>query len=82
MTITDLPQLVTVDDASRYLKVHASTVSSWCKSGRLPARKVGNRWLIRVIDLAEFVDPTSRPDSDAPLGFPPATGVKGVPVPR
>lgn len=36
----------TVDEAARILRVTAETVRRLCKSGQMPARKIGRRWLI------------------------------------
>jgi len=52
-----LPQLLTPEEAAPYLRVSAYTVRQRLKSGELPGRKHGSRWLIRVVDLESYVNP-------------------------
>jgi excisionase family DNA binding protein len=54
-----LPQLCTIDEVACYLGVSEYTVRRRLKSGELPGRKCGARWLVRVVDLAEYVEPPS-----------------------
>ena len=41
-------------DAARVLGVHPMAMQALCRSGRLPAEKIANRWLIRQDDLEMF----------------------------
>jgi chromosome partitioning protein len=43
--------VVTAEEAARYLKVHPKTIQRWCREGRLPAIRAGNRYRLRVSDL-------------------------------
>jgi len=54
-----LPQLLNPDEAAAYLGVSAYTVRERLKRGDLPGRKHGSRWLIRVVDLAAYVEPNN-----------------------
>jgi len=54
-----LPQLVTPEEAAEYLGVSAYTVRHRLNCGELPGRKHGARWLIRVVDLAAYVEPNN-----------------------
>jgi len=54
-----LPQLVTPEEAAAYLGVSPYTVRERLKQGDLPGRKHGSRWLIRVVDLAAYVEPNN-----------------------
>ena len=57
-----LPQLVTPDEAAAYLGVSPYTVRARLNSGAIPGRKHGARWLIRVVDLAAYVEPNNDPE--------------------
>ncbi len=54
-----LPQLVSPEEAAEYLGVSAYTVRDRLKRGELPGRKHGARWLIRVVDLVQYVEPNN-----------------------
>ena len=54
-----LPQLVTPEEAAHYLGVSPYTVGERLKSGEIPGRKHGSRWLIRVVDLTAYVEPNN-----------------------
>ncbi len=54
-----LPQLVSPDEAAEYLGVSAYTIRERLKHGEIPGRKHGARWLIRVVDLAHYVEPNN-----------------------
>jgi excisionase family DNA binding protein len=52
--IEDQDQFVTASEAAQVLGAKHVTVSQLCQSGRLPAVKIANRWLIRKDVLEEF----------------------------
>jgi len=54
-----LPQLVSPEVVAEYLGVSPYTVRERLKSGELPGRKHGSRWLIRVVDLVNYVEPNN-----------------------
>lgn len=54
-----LPQLVSPEVVAEYLGVSPYTVRERLKNGELPGRKHGSRWLIRVVDLVNYVEPNN-----------------------
>jgi nitrogen PTS system EIIA component len=44
-------ELLTVEEVARYLRVHEITVQRWCRTGTLPAAKIGRAYRIRRGDL-------------------------------
>ena len=59
VTAMPLPQLMSPEAAAEYLGVSAYTVRERLKSGEIPGRKHGARWLIRVVDLVQYVEPNN-----------------------
>ncbi len=53
----DLPELLTLEEASAYLKCHPNTLRQWDKKGILPAIRIGERRARRYKkeDLEKFV---------------------------
>jgi excisionase family DNA binding protein len=47
---------VKITTAARMVEVSPSTIAAWLRSGRLPGRKVGRSWRVRVSDLRALVD--------------------------
>lgn len=54
-----LPQLVSPEEAAKYLGVSAYTIRERLKQGEIPGCKHGARWLIRVVDLVRYVEPNN-----------------------
>jgi excisionase family DNA binding protein len=54
-----LPQLLSPEQASEYLGISAYTIRQRLKKGEIPGRKHGARWLIRVVDLIQYVEPNN-----------------------
>ena len=48
-------ELLTIAEVAGYLKLSRRTAWRWCKSGRLPAAKVGHQWRVARSDLENFV---------------------------
>lgn len=46
-----MDEVLTVDEVAEYLRVHPITVQRWCRSGDLPAAKIGRAYRIRKSDL-------------------------------
>jgi len=44
-------QILTPEEAARYLRVHSQTVYRRLRAGKLPGAKVGDQWRIRKADL-------------------------------
>ncbi|HLH71826.1 MAG TPA: AAA family ATPase [Chloroflexota bacterium] len=64
-----MENVVTVDEAAHYLKVHPKTIQRWCREGRLPSLRIGNRYRLRLGDL-ERINPSQldhRADAVAPV---------------
>lgn len=59
--------LLTVEQSAAYLHgtVSVKAVRAMIRSGELPARKIGRRWYVNVLDLEKSVcpEPVSRPAS-------------------
>ena len=58
-----LPDVSTVQDLARHLRLSESTVRAHLRAGRLPGRRVGRRWFIPRQALLAFLafDGESRP---------------------
>jgi excisionase family DNA binding protein len=56
---TLLPQIYNTEQAAQYLGISPDAVLYRLKKGLLPGRKHGGRWVIRAIDLAQFVEPNN-----------------------
>jgi len=41
-------------EAAAFLGLHRETIKRLCRSGRLPAEKVNNAWLIHIESLKQF----------------------------
>lgn len=53
---TDLvDELLTIAEVAAYLKLSRRTAWRWCKSGLLPAVKIGHQWRVARTDLEDFV---------------------------
>ncbi len=54
----DLPELLTLEEASAYLKCHPNTLRSWDRKGILPAIRIGERKARRYKkeDLEKFLE--------------------------
>ncbi len=49
-------KVYTVQEVAELLKVHEATVWRWCRSGDLPAFRVGQQWRIAATDLQRAID--------------------------
>lgn len=50
-----IDELLTIAEVAAYLKVSRRTAWRWCKSGRLPAGKIGHQWRVARSDLENFI---------------------------
>jgi excisionase family DNA binding protein len=48
-------ELLTIAEVAVYLKLSRRTAWRWCKSGQLPAVKVGHQWRVARSDLENFI---------------------------
>lgn len=56
-SLVDLPELLTLEEASAYLKCHPNTLRQWDRKGILPAIRIGVRKVRRYKkeDLEKFL---------------------------
>jgi excisionase family DNA binding protein len=54
-TSAQTDELLTIAEVATYLKLSRRTAWRWCKSGHLPAIKVGHQWRIAKSDLDNFI---------------------------
>jgi excisionase family DNA binding protein len=54
-----LPQLLSPEEVAAYLGVSVYTIRERLKQGEIPGRKHGARWLVRVVDLVQYVEPNN-----------------------
>lgn len=47
----------TLEEAARILKLHPQTLRRWIRQGRLPARRFGRQFRLRLEDLEEAAQP-------------------------
>lgn len=50
--------------AAELMGVSVATVTSMCRSGKLPAIRIGKQWRIRRADLLEMLGITERGEAD------------------
>lgn len=56
-TVSSIPGYLSADEAAKIIGVDHSQVCRYCQDGRLPARKIGNYWMIREADVKKFKRP-------------------------
>jgi excisionase family DNA binding protein len=49
------PDVMTIDEVARYLRLAPRTVYKLAKSGNLPGRKIANRWRFHQYDIEAWV---------------------------
>ena len=50
------PELLSVEDVTRILKMSRGTVQRWCRDRKLPAAKIGKEYRIRREDLDRWYE--------------------------
>ena len=68
----DNRDLLTVEETAAYLRVTKGTIWRWCRSGKLPATKIGHQWRIRRDELEDMIHPQTVPRTLAVLERKPA----------
>jgi len=58
---------VTVPEAARLISQPLASVRGWCATGRLPARKIGKSWLIRLDTLDEMTRAAAKESTKEPV---------------
>ena len=51
-----MEELLTIKEVADYLRLSKTTVWRWCKSGELPAFKVGRGWRVRKCDVDKMME--------------------------
>jgi len=46
----------TVDDAGRYLQVSSDTIYRWIEKKKMPAKRIGKRWLFKKKEIDAWID--------------------------
>jgi len=59
-------QLLTLPEIAQTLGMNPSTVRLWVREGRLPAEKVGRKWMVRRADLEQML--ADQPNVGHPRG--------------
>lgn len=49
-------KLINVQELANFFGVSDQTIWRWCKSGKLPAFKIGSQWKIRQSDLNRIIN--------------------------
>lgn len=63
MEKTSLPDVLFLDEVSRLLRVPVTTLRAWARSGRLPAVRIGRRYMVCRCELEALLTPAF-PGSD------------------
>ncbi len=50
------PQIYDAQKLAKFFGVSRKTVWDWCKSGKLPAFKIGKEWKVRKEDLQKLIN--------------------------
>jgi excisionase family DNA binding protein len=54
----DFPQVLTIEEASRYLRIPLSTLYKLSQDGKIPCQKVGRHWRFRKERIDNWLDDT------------------------
>jgi len=49
-------KIMNVEDLAKFFGVTDQTIWRWCKSGKLPAFKIGSQWKMRQSDIARVIN--------------------------
>jgi excisionase family DNA binding protein len=49
-------KILGVEDLAKFFGMSEQTIWRWCKSGKLPAFKIGSQWKIRQSDLNRVIN--------------------------
>jgi excisionase family DNA binding protein len=50
------PELLSVDDLTKILRISKGTAQRWCRDRRLPAAKIGKSYRVRKEDLDKWYE--------------------------
>ncbi len=48
-------ETMNLDEAAAFLRMNSEVLRRWAKAGRVPASKIGKRWLFLRSDLVDFI---------------------------
>lgn len=51
-----ISQIYDVQKLAKFFGVSKKTIWAWCKSGKLPAFKIGKEWKVRKEDLQKLIN--------------------------
>ena len=57
----DFPQVLTIEEASKYLRIPLSTLYKLAQDGKIPCQKVGKHWRFRKEKIDNWLDERSVP---------------------
>ena len=52
----DFPQVLTIEEASKYLRIPLSTLYKLAQDGKIPCQKVGRHWRFRKETIDQWFD--------------------------
>jgi excisionase family DNA binding protein len=52
----DLPQVLTIEEASKYLRIPLSSLYKLAQGGKIPCQKVGRHWRFRKETIDRWLD--------------------------
>jgi len=70
-----LPDILLAEDLARVLRITPGAARALIRSGQVPARKIGRRWLV---SRAEFLRQLTPPDASSRFGLVPPGGGVGL----
>jgi excisionase family DNA binding protein len=66
----DFPQVLTIEEASKYLRIPLSSLYKLAQDGKIPCQKVGRHWRFRKETIDNWLDERSvlsnKPASNQP----------------
>lgn len=66
----DFPQVLTIEEASKYLRIPLSTLYKLAQDGKIPCQKVGRHWRFRKETIDHWLDERSVPKNKSASGQP------------
>ena len=55
----EFPQVLTIEEASKYLRIPLSTLYKLAQDGKIPCQKVGRHWRFRKETIDRWLDERS-----------------------
>jgi excisionase family DNA binding protein len=59
-------KILGVEELAKFFGVSDQTVWRWCKSGKIPAFKIGSQWKVRQSDLNRVINQKVKKNPDQP----------------